>query len=60
MSPAGDLAKRSFGIIRKIIRNPAVERARALGTLTTLDRFSARLEGMTGANAGAAAPSAAK
>ena len=36
--------------------NPAVERAKALGTLKRLSVFEARLEGMTGANAGAAAP----
>lgn len=36
------------------------ERARELGTLDKLDRFEARIEGMTGANGGAAAPSAAK
>ena len=59
MSPAGTMAKKTFTVLRKVMRNPAVERARAMGTLTTLDRFSARLEGMTGANAGAAAPSAA-
>jgi len=60
LAPAGEVAKRTFSILRKVLRNPAVERARALGTLDKLDRFEARLEGMTGANAGAAAPSAAK
>jgi hypothetical protein len=60
MSPAGAVAKKTFSAFRKIIRNPAVERARAMGTLSTLDLFSARLEGMTGANAGAAAPEGGK
>jgi anaerobic magnesium-protoporphyrin IX monomethyl ester cyclase len=59
MAPAGELAKRTFSVLRKVMRNPAIERAKALGTLDRLGRFEARLEGMTGANAGAAAPSAA-
>lgn len=56
MSPLGDVAKKSMGFLRKALRNPAVERAKALGTLGGLSRFEARLEGMTGANAGASAP----
>ena len=57
MAPAGELAKRTFSVLRKVMRNPAIERAKALGTLDRLGRFEARMEGMTGANAGAAAPS---
>jgi len=56
MAPLGEVAKKSFSILRKVMRNPAIERARALGTMEGLSRFEARLEGMTGANAGAAAP----
>lgn len=56
-APAGKVARVALDGFRKLIRNPAVERARALGTLST---FEARLTGMTGADAGAAAPSAAK
>ena len=59
MAPAGELAKRTFSVLRKVLRNPAIERAKALGTLERVGRFEARLEGMTGANAGAAAPTAA-
>ncbi len=59
LAPAGELAKRSFTMLRRVMRNPAVERAKALGTLERLGRFEARMEGMTGANAGAAAPKAA-
>jgi anaerobic magnesium-protoporphyrin IX monomethyl ester cyclase len=57
MAPAGEVAKRSFSFLRKVMRNPAVERARAMGTMSNkLNLFEARLEGMTGANAGAARP----
>ena len=56
MEPAGELMKKTFTMLRRLMRNPAVERARALGTLKKLDTFEARLEGMTGANAGASAP----
>ena len=49
-APAGRVAKVALDSFRKLARNPALERARALRTL------EARLEGMTGANAGAAAP----
>ena len=59
MAPAGELAKRTFTLMRRVMRNPAIERAKALGTLDRLGRFEARMEGMTGANAGAAAPTAA-
>jgi hypothetical protein len=48
--------KGAFNLLRRVMRNPAIERAKALGTLTGLNTFEARLEGMTGANAGAAAP----
>ncbi|HJN73944.1 MAG TPA: radical SAM protein [Myxococcota bacterium] len=47
--PFAKLAKLGVGKVRAALRNPALERARALGT------FEARLAGMTGANAGAAA-----
>lgn len=56
MAPAGGVAKRGFQFLRKALRNPAVERAKAMGTFGGLGNFEARLEGMTGANAGAAAP----
>lgn len=56
MEPLGGVARRSISVLRRALRNPAVERARALGTLGGLDRFEARLVGMTGADAGAAAP----
>jgi anaerobic magnesium-protoporphyrin IX monomethyl ester cyclase len=56
MEPAGELMKGAFNLLRRVMRNPAIERAKALGTLTGLNTFEARLEGMTGANAGAAAP----
>ena len=59
LAPAGELAKRTFTLMRRVMRNPAIERAKALGTLDRLGRFEARMEGMTGANAGAAAPTAA-
>jgi radical SAM superfamily enzyme YgiQ (UPF0313 family) len=59
MAPAGELAKRTFTVLRRVLRNPAVERARAMGTLDKLDLFEARLEGMTGANAGAVQPTMA-
>ena len=59
MAPAGELAKRTFSVLRKVMRNPALERAKAMGTLDRVGRFEARLEGMTGANAGAVAPTAA-
>ncbi len=52
MAPAGNVAKAAIRGLRAAMRNPALERARALGT------FKARLTGMTGADAGAAAPSA--
>ena len=56
MEPAGEVAKQAFTFLRKAMRNPAIERAKALGTMNNLKNFEARLEGMTGANAGAAAP----
>jgi radical SAM superfamily enzyme YgiQ (UPF0313 family) len=58
MAPAGSMATQLFTFLRKVMRNPAIERAKALGTMNNLKNFEARLEGMTGANAGAAAPSA--
>lgn len=58
MAPAGTMATQLFTFLRKVMRNPAIERAKALGTMNNLKNFEARLEGMTGANAGAAAPSA--
>ncbi|MCB9746611.1 MAG: B12-binding domain-containing radical SAM protein [Alphaproteobacteria bacterium] len=48
--PFAALAKTGIGRVRRMLRNPALERARALGT------FEARMTGMTGANAGAVAP----
>ena len=56
-APARSAAKVALNSFRKVMRNPAVERARALGTLSN---FEARLTGMTGADAGAVAPQAAK
>jgi anaerobic magnesium-protoporphyrin IX monomethyl ester cyclase len=56
MAPVGEALKRSFGVWRRVMRNPAIERAKAMGTLGRLNRFEARLEGMTGANAGATSP----
>lgn len=53
MRPAGTAAQMALNGFRKLMRNPAIERARALGTVSN---FEARLEGMTGANAGATAP----
>ncbi len=50
MAPAGTVAKAAIRGLRQALRSPAVERARALGT------YKARLTGMTGADAGAAAP----
>ena len=54
-SPAGSAAKVALDLFRKAMRNPAAERARALGSLSN---FQARLTGMTGADAGAVAPAA--
>ena len=56
LDPAGAVAKKGMGLLRRVMRNPAIERAKALGTLSGLNTFEARLEGMTGANAGASAP----
>ncbi len=53
MAPAGNVAKQAIHSLRQALRSPAVERAKALGT------YRARLTGMTGADAGAAAPSMA-
>ncbi len=50
MRPASKLTKRALHTVRSILNNPVLTRAKALGTL------DARMEGMTGANAGAAAP----
>lgn len=58
MEPAGEVAKKGMRWLRKALRNPAIERARAMGTMQGLANFEARMEGMTGANAGAAAPRA--
>jgi len=58
MEPAGVVAKRGMKWLRKVMRNPAIERARAMGTMQGFSNFEARLEGMTGANAGAAPPRA--
>ena len=56
MEPAGRVAKKAMGFARKVIRNPALERAKALGTGNAFSTFHARMTGMTGADAGAAAP----
>jgi len=50
--PVGKVAAAGVGRLRALLRNPALERARALGT------FEARMTGMTGADAGAVAPAA--
>jgi anaerobic magnesium-protoporphyrin IX monomethyl ester cyclase len=50
MRPAAGVSKHLIRGVRSLMNNPTLTRARALGT------FQARLEGMTGANAGAAAP----
>jgi hypothetical protein len=52
MAPAGNVAKAAIKGLRAALRNPAIERAKALGV------YKARLTGMTGADAGAAAPAA--
>lgn len=52
--PFADVARHGVGKLRALLRNPALERAKALGT------FEARMTGMTGADAGAQAPKAAK
>ncbi len=52
MAPAGEVAKTAIRGLRAALRSPAIERARGLGT------YKARLQGMTGADAGAAAPRA--
>jgi hypothetical protein len=52
LAPAGKVATHAIRGLRKALRSPAVERAKALGT------YRARLTGMTGADAGAAAPRA--
>jgi anaerobic magnesium-protoporphyrin IX monomethyl ester cyclase len=51
--PFASLAKAGIGKLRAALRNPALERAEALGTM------EARMTGMTGADAGAVAPWAA-
>jgi len=50
MRPASKITKRALHTVRSILNNPVLTRAKAMGTL------DARMEGMTGANAGAAAP----
>ncbi len=50
--PLGKIAIGGIGRLRALLRNPALERAEALGT------FEARMTGMTGADAGAVAPAA--
>lgn len=54
MTPAGQVMLGALGLFRKAMRNPAIERARALGTV--VNKHEARLVGMTGADAGAGAP----
>lgn len=57
MAPAGWLAQNTLNAFRKTFRNESVTRGKALGTITSrIKEFDARLTGMTGADAGAAAP----
>jgi anaerobic magnesium-protoporphyrin IX monomethyl ester cyclase len=56
-SPLGGVAISALNAFRRIVRNPRLQRARALESIAS---FEARLTGMTGADAGAAAPAAAK
>jgi len=56
MEPAGEILKRGIRRFRSLLRNPTLERAKALGTLDSFKRFDARLVGMTGVDAGATAP----
>jgi len=56
MEPAGKLFQGALDTFRKVFRNEAVARAKALGTMGRVKEFDARLTGMTGADAGAAAP----
>ncbi|MDP6931756.1 MAG: radical SAM protein [Myxococcota bacterium] len=56
LEPVGEVTRKGLGVLRKILRNPAVERAKAMGTFDGWKEFDARLVGMTGADAGAAAP----
>ncbi len=51
LAPAGTAAKSAIHSLRQALRSPVVARAKALGT------YRARIIGMTGADAGAAAPS---
>lgn len=51
--PLGVAAQIGLSGFRRVVRNPALQRARHLGRLATLE---ARLTGMTGADAGAARP----
>ena len=50
MRPAGEVAKKGLFMVRSLLNNPLIERAKILGNAAE------RMEGMTGANAGAAAP----
>lgn len=52
-APAGTVARAALDGVRRLIRNPALDRARALGSIAA---FEARLTGITGADAGAVAP----
>jgi radical SAM superfamily enzyme YgiQ (UPF0313 family) len=54
-APGGFVAKKALDTFRRLARNPAIERARVLSSLST---WEARLVGMTGADAGAVAPAA--
>jgi hypothetical protein len=56
MEPAGEVVKKGIRRFRSLLRNPTLERAKALGTLDSMRRYDARLVGMTGADAGATAP----
>ncbi len=56
LEPAGEVMKKGIRRFRSLLRNPTLERAKALGTLDSFKRFDARLVGMTGADAGATAP----
>jgi len=59
MEPAAQVFRGALYAFRKVFRNESLKRAKALGTVTSrLKIFDARLTGMTGADAGAAAPTA--
>jgi hypothetical protein len=52
--PMAGVTKKGVKMLRGALNNPVLTRAKAMGTNEDLD--DARMEGMTGANAGAAIP----